>query len=242
MVSQRLGAIDQLGAVIDQEALAFQSPDARRIRREAIAHNRNLLRKMSALSIHLTAPLFAHAVQRRFATFCEDNGYQYLGSGAQASALLSPDGEVVKILRASVHDSSLERHLQASAIKELIDRTTVCHNDEALPTGVDTSFTLTKGRTQLSYVALRQRYVEGVCALRHPAATKAVKQFAERTLDTMVPQGYASDVLGENNLQYTNGRIVLVDTIPLVADSNPPQPNDTYSQNLKRLRELANAT
>lgn len=231
----------KLISLVEQEALLDSA--GRKHRLESIHANQDPLRRAGALAIHQTSALFANPVKQRQQHLYTSNGFEHIGTGAHSSVLLAADGvHVVKVIRASVRDRSTTRQAQATYLQEIINIAKQCHDDELQTTQVDADFSLTRGKRQLSYVALRQQYVEGVCAFDQPGYRDLLSNFAERSLDTMVPQGLAPDVLGIGNILATpSNSIILVDTVPMDIDDPVARNGGAYDRNLARLRELAHA-
>lgn len=209
-------------------------------RRQSIIDNKSRIRKTGARLIHALAPLFGESIRRRQQEMCESNNLMHIGTGAHSSVFLTADSQVLKIIRRSRFDDLATRRLHAEEMQEIIDITKKCHDDEALTTEVASDYLILRGKRQIGHLALRQDYIGGVDALRHPGHEAKVRDFATRSLDTMVKWGLAPDVSGLSNvLGIPNGNIVLVDTVPMSADDPVARDSGGYQRNLQRLMDLA---
>ena len=226
--------------LLEYEAIIAGNSGERQFRREAIMHNKQFLRKLGALSVHYLTPIIGSPIRERLLARYRQNGYQLLGAGNQSSVLRTIDGDtVVKLVRSSSFGSASDRRAQAAKLQALIQATTICHKSEALATTVEADYVIT-GRQPRTYTALVQSFVEGHCAFGEPAARSGLRQFAERSLDVMVPAGLAPDVIGQKNILSTDdGALVLIDTVPLQEADSITDRGGGYRRNLERLHLMA---
>lgn len=241
--------VHKVSGLLEVGVAAAQDPAQRELRKKLITNNPDRLRRTGANLIHYLAPkisrLTLHVLNRHYSNF----GFQYIGSGGESSVLMNKDGIVIKIIRETTLMPPEDKQKRSLEIQELVDATTDCHGDTALQTNVWSSYTV--GRR--SYVALTQEFINGECAITNRGRyKKSLGELATRTLDTMVPNGLATDLLGAKNVLgiydingHPTGEIVIIDTVPLVKElrSGSAQVNEAqaivWDENMKKLTGLA---
>ena len=199
--------------VLRIESDCHDSTEATEQRRRAIEHNPSTVRRLGAQGLHAAAGIIGRErLFRLFARPYEKEGYTVLGHGAQSTALRS-GRRVVKIVRSSSSMTTEERGRLVEDIDGLVEINRTTHPDFCLPTQVS----VTTIRHLGEVVALLQRFTPRVDPVELSSGLqRQIVDFAEASLDTMVPNGFAPDVLGRNNVYFNSEeQLTLVDTVPV---------------------------
>lgn len=199
--------------VLRIESDCHGSTEATEQRRRAIEHNPSTVRRLGAQGLHAAAGIIGRErLFRLFARPYEKEGYTVLGHGAQSTALRSGQ-QVIKLIRSSSRMSPAERARFATDTDQMIEINRTTHPDFCLPTQVS----VTTIRHLGEVVALLQRFTPRVDPVELSSGLqRQIVDFAEASLDTMVPNGFAPDVLGRNNVYFNSEeQLTLVDTVPV---------------------------
>lgn len=163
----------------------------------------------------------------------------FVGSGWN-STVLRDDGSVTKIVRRTEMMGPERRASRIAKLRELIGQNALCLGDMVVNSTV---CEISHPLSSRPVVAITQPYVEGYDALANPVSSdvkQQLKAFAVRSLDTMVPNGFAPDLVGPGNIlvskQGAGEQIQLVDTVAL---ENLNVPNASFPSSVKKLIELA---
>lgn len=144
----------------------------------------------------------------------------------------------MKIVRDTETMSVQCRQEAADRLRALIAINREHHPVVTLKTGVEEVEHPITGRP---VIAISQERVYGPDVLTLPIKSPAVRSqlalFAEQSLDIMVPNGFAPDVVGAGNILLQGDEIKLVDTVAL---ENLHKPNTAFPLSVQILRQLAN--
>lgn len=198
-----------------REASIAAVPELRRNRQGVIERTPNVFKRASALAVHAVARVASKAIIDTLSKPYAAAHTPVIGSGHNSTVIMRDNG-VLKIIRDTECMSESQRREVAGRLRELIGVNLVSHPELTVPSSVHEAAHPITGRR---IVVIEQELVEGSDALLNPTTPiKAqLKQFAIKSLDEMVPNGFAPDVVGARNLFVTNdGVLRLVDTVALV--------------------------
>jgi hypothetical protein len=208
----------------------MDNEDDRRERRAGIAENPHLIKRVGALALH-------HAVHTVGAQNVRDiyeipyrrRGIDIIGYGYTATAFREPGSETVrKIIRGTDRLSDEERAEQAQKLKDLVAVSHRFHPEVAIPTSVEIAPSPVLSRPTIQLV---QPFVTSSAERPDP---RQIRDFAEISLEEMMPTGYIPDVKGMHNLINTEDGIRLIDTVPITTEDMR-----TFGRCAVRLYEMA---
>lgn len=210
--------IARIGDILHSEASLARAKDSsgRERRKEAIKQTSNPIQKIVELGLHAIAGTFPKTVQGVLTLPYRLNGFEFIGSGAQAT-VLGVDNSVIKIIRPSFRMGKVEQEREAERLRGLIDVNRQVHKGIILPTSVEI------GRHPIrnnSVVMLRQPWVQPDDDAPESASSQLL-DFAQRSIDEMAPEGLLPDVGDPNNVAFIDGQLHLIDTIPVSRIESP---------------------
>lgn len=210
--------IARIGDILHSEASLARAKDSsgRERRKEAIKQTNNPIQKIVELGLHAIAGTFPKTVQGVLTLPYRLNGFEFIGSGAQAT-VLGVDNSVIKIIRPSFRMGKVEQEREAERLRGLIDVNRQVHKGIVLPTSVEI------GRHPIrnnSVIMLRQPWVQPDNDAPESASGQLL-DFAQRSIDEMAPEGLLPDVGDPNNVAFIDGQLHLIDTIPVSRIESP---------------------
>lgn len=177
---------------------------------EMIARHPSTLRRSGLLVIHHASAVLGTPVWRHFFKPYERRGLRGLGIG-YTSTVVTDGREVIKILRGSGDLNRYEGERQADELGMMIEINSRVHPRETVPTEIVIA---PDPATMDSVIILKQALIEGDDTPPEDAVQREAA-LARNTLDQMLPLGYITDVAGFGNLIYQDGKLMLIDTVPL---------------------------
>jgi len=223
-----------------REASVAAIPELADKRLDIISRYRNPLQRMGARGLHAFAHYTSGSILSHLATPYEAQGMSVIGSGWNSTVLRDGD-TAIKIVRRTELMSPEGRARHIEHLRRLIGYNAACHPGIALTSEVNEIPHPLTGRP---VVAITQPHLEGVDALSEPIRPEVreqLREFAERSLDTM-PHGVAPDLVGPRNILVSGpeggSSIQLVDTVAL---EDLDIPHATYPYSVKILNELAHS-
>lgn len=221
-----------------REASIASTPELQEKRLRLISENPNFFRRMGARGLHVVAKRISRQTITALSMPYESRGLDYIGSGWN-STVVRQGNLAIKIVRETELMKPEMRDSVLTNLRKLIDVNVACHPDVTMPTEVRE---MPHPLTERPVIAIVQPYLSGVDALSNPITPDVqdrLSEFAEKSLDEMVPNGVAPDLVGRGNiLTYeteSGSELRLVDSVAL-RDTRTHHAAFPYS--VKKLREL----
>jgi hypothetical protein len=225
-----------------REASVASSPELAAKRLNIISRSPNYLKRLGARGLHHLAQSSSDALLSWLARPYENLGLTVIGSGWN-STVLRQDDTAIKIIRDTELMEPHERERYVEHLGRLVSHTTICHPDMAVASEVTQ---LPHPLTGRPVVAILQPHIDGVDVFSgqmSPEITEQLRLFAEKSLNEMVPNGVAPDLVGQGNILVKNSEagvtIRLVDTVAL---QDLDIPYATFPVSVRKLEELATGT
>lgn len=218
-----------------REASIASSPELEAKRLEVISRYKSGAQRLGARSLHAVAHYAAGPLLSILAAPYEANGMSFIGSGWN-STVVGEGNQVLKIVRRTELMKPEQRARYIERLRHLIGHNVLHHPGIAVPSDVSELEHPLSGNP---VVGILQPRIQGVDALSEPASSELATQlrsFAERSLDEMVPNGVAPDIVGLGNLLVNEAGLHLVDTVAL---ENLDIPYATFPVSVKKLEQLA---
>lgn len=201
--------------------------------RARVSQHEDPIERMGMYAVIFFARVAKEPLRKLFFDPYIRNGYEILGSGANAT-VLRRGGQIIKLMRYSFGKP-------VPYYEDLIAENMAVHPNETVPTAVRDDFR--HPLYGVTSIALYQPEVFGTPLESIPQliakTAQDVSLFAERSLDEMVPRDVAPDVTGGGNLLVTlkTGELKLVDTVAL----DKPNNASVFPRNTEKLRALTHA-
>lgn len=218
-----------------REASIASLPELEAKRLEVISRYKSGVQRLGARSLHAVARHAAVPLLSMLAAPYETKGMSYIGSGWNSTVVGEGD-QVLKIVRRTELMKPEQRARYVERLRGLIGHNAVHHPDIAVPSDVRELEHPLSGNP---VVTILQPRIEGVDALSAPMSSELASQlqlFAERSLDEMVPNGIAPDIVGLGNLLVNETGLHLVDTVAL---EDLDIPHATFPLSVRKLEQLA---
>jgi hypothetical protein len=218
-----------------REASIASSPELEAKRLDVISRYKSGVQRLGARSLHAVAHHAARPLLSVLAAPYEANGMSFIGSGWN-STVVGEGNQVLKIVRRTELMKPEQRMRYIEHLRQMIGHNMLHHPGIAVPSDVAELEHPLSGNP---VVAILQPHIEGVDALSAPASNELraqLQEFAERSLDEMVPNGVAPDIVGLGNVLANEAGIHLVDTVAL---ENLDIPHATFPLSVKKLEHLA---
>lgn len=190
------------------------NPDEIKRQKDQLRDMPGTVMRIAALSVHEMVHLIgAERVRKVCDVPYTRAGYEVLGHGFQTTALREPEGiEVRKIVRGSDRLGAAGREDLITELRRKIEANNRFHPETTVPTAVMVS------RSPVFDKPVVQITQPFVGTIPEPPNPREVTDFAEKSIEEMIPESWAPDVVGVNNLVNTEDGIKLIDTVAIPED------------------------
>ncbi len=188
----------------------LETDDEARERREAIKNNPYVIRRLGAMGIHRMGQFIGPGnIRSLYELPYRMKKIEVIGRGFNATAYRYPgEDTVIKLIRGSNLLDDDDRLELAEYLRDLIEINATTHPGVSVKTDVIELPSPILGHPAVQLV---QPYVLDIDRVD----PRQVIDFAEKSLEEMMPLGFLPDVAGRNNLVGSDDGLKLVDTVPI---------------------------